>query len=29
MAAQLVRLVMPLRHPRDAEREGLDISDRG
>lgn len=25
----LVRLVMPLRHPRDAEREGLDIADHG
>ena len=25
----LVRAVMPLRHPRDAEREGLDISDHG
>lgn len=25
----LVRLVMPLRHARDAEREGLDISDHG
>ena len=25
----LVRLLMPLRHPRDAEREGLDISDHG
>jgi Amt family ammonium transporter len=24
-----VRLVMPLRHGRDAEREGLDISDHG
>ena len=25
----LVKIVMPLRHPRDAEREGLDISDHG
>jgi Amt family ammonium transporter len=25
----VVRAVMPLRHPRDAEREGLDISDHG
>jgi Amt family ammonium transporter len=25
----LVRLAMPLRHPRDAEREGLDIADHG
>ena len=25
----LVRLVVPLRHPRDAEREGLDIADHG
>ena len=25
----IVKLVMPLRHPRDAEREGLDISDHG
>jgi Amt family ammonium transporter len=25
----LVRVVMPLRHVRDAEREGLDISDHG
>jgi len=25
----LVKAVMPLRHPRDAEREGLDISDHG
>jgi Amt family ammonium transporter len=25
----IVRLVMPLRHPRDLEREGLDISDHG
>ncbi|MFL6731165.1 MAG: ammonium transporter [Sphingomicrobium sp.] len=25
----LVKLVMPLRHPRDAEREGLDITDHG
>jgi Amt family ammonium transporter len=25
----LVRLVMPLRHSRDAEREGLDIADHG
>ena len=25
----LVRLVMPLRHARDAEREGLDITDHG
>jgi Amt family ammonium transporter len=24
-----VRLVMPLRHARDAEREGLDIADHG
>jgi len=24
-----VKLVIPLRHPRDAEREGLDISDHG
>jgi Amt family ammonium transporter len=24
-----VRAVMPLRHVRDAEREGLDISDHG
>ena len=24
-----VKLVMPLRHPRDAEREGLDIADHG
>jgi Amt family ammonium transporter len=25
----IVKLVMPLRHARDAEREGLDISDHG
>jgi Amt family ammonium transporter len=25
----LVRAVLPLRHPRDAEREGLDIADHG
>ena len=25
----IVKIVMPLRHPRDAEREGLDISDHG
>jgi Amt family ammonium transporter len=25
----IVKAVMPLRHPRDAEREGLDISDHG
>jgi Amt family ammonium transporter len=25
----IVKLVTPLRHPRDAEREGLDISDHG
>jgi Amt family ammonium transporter len=25
----LVRLAMPLRHARDAEREGLDIADHG
>ena len=25
----VVKLVMPLRHARDAEREGLDISDHG
>ena len=25
----LVKLVVPLRHARDAEREGLDISDHG
>ena len=25
----VVRLVMPLRHARDAEREGLDIADHG
>ncbi len=25
----LVRLLMPLRHDRDAEREGLDIADHG
>ncbi|GAA3900363.1 ammonium transporter [Sphingomonas limnosediminicola] len=25
----LVKLVMPLRHARDAEREGLDIADHG
>lgn len=25
----LVKVVMPLRHARDAEREGLDISDHG
>lgn len=25
----LVKLVIPLRHPRDAEREGLDIADHG
>src|SRR5438309_1535662 len=25
----IVKLVMPLRHPRDAEREGLDIADHG
>jgi Amt family ammonium transporter len=25
----IVRLVMPLRHARDAEREGLDIADHG
>ena len=25
----LVRLVVPLRHARDAEREGLDIADHG
>jgi Amt family ammonium transporter len=25
----LLRLVMPLRHARDAEREGLDITDHG
>jgi Amt family ammonium transporter len=25
----LVKLVMPLRHGRDAEREGLDIADHG
>jgi ammonium transporter, Amt family len=25
----VVRAVMPLRHPRDAEREGLDIADHG
>ena len=25
----LVKAVIPLRHPRDAEREGLDISDHG
>jgi Amt family ammonium transporter len=24
-----VRLVLPLRHARDAEREGLDIADHG
>jgi Amt family ammonium transporter len=24
-----VRAIIPLRHPRDAEREGLDISDHG
>ena len=24
-----VKLVMPLRHPRDAEREGLDVADHG
>jgi Amt family ammonium transporter len=24
-----VKLMMPLRHPRDAEREGLDIADHG
>jgi Amt family ammonium transporter len=29
MCFSLVRLVMPLRHPRDAEREGLDIADHG
>ena len=25
----IVKLVIPLRHPRDAEREGLDIADHG
>jgi Amt family ammonium transporter len=25
----VVKLLMPLRHPRDAEREGLDIADHG
>jgi Amt family ammonium transporter len=25
----LVKLVLPLRHARDAEREGLDIADHG
>jgi Amt family ammonium transporter len=25
----IVKLLMPLRHPRDAEREGLDIADHG
>jgi len=25
----VVKAVMPLRHPRDAEREGLDIADHG
>ena len=25
----VVKLVTPLRHSRDAEREGLDISDHG
>ena len=25
----LVKSVMPLRHPRDAEREGLDLADHG
>ena len=25
----VVKLLMPLRHPRDLEREGLDISDHG
>jgi Amt family ammonium transporter len=25
----IVRAMMPLRHARDAEREGLDISDHG
>jgi Amt family ammonium transporter len=25
----IVRAIMPLRHPRDAEREGLDIADHG
>jgi len=25
----VVKLVTPLRHGRDAEREGLDISDHG
>jgi Amt family ammonium transporter len=24
-----VKLLMPLRHLRDAEREGLDIADHG
>ena len=28
-ASQSVKLVMPLRHDRDAEREGLDIADHG
>jgi len=25
----LVKLALPLRHNRDAEREGLDIADHG
>ena len=25
----IVKAIMPLRHPRDAEREGLDIADHG
>jgi Amt family ammonium transporter len=25
----IVKLLMPLRHARDAEREGLDIADHG
>ena len=28
-ALRVVRLAMPLRHARDAEREGLDIADHG